>query len=181
IIYVNFYRYALDIHPKTRQVVLLKRTSSNSPKWYFDDDQTIRNINGKVLDAEGGGTSAYTRLFAYEKHGADNQLFLVVPHDEYPTDDDDEEKNVEDKERDSDSSPKKQDGYFYPYPYFPNFGYQNMHPTMMPPPQFMPPFPYGYGWYGNPVMPQCSCQSNVHFKTQQDLSQKMKDFHLNCE
>jgi hypothetical protein len=48
-------------------------------KWYFDDDFTIRNEEGMVLDVSKGSKEACTQVIAFKKHGGQNQRFRIVP------------------------------------------------------------------------------------------------------
>jgi hypothetical protein len=48
-------------------------------KWYFDDDFTVRNEDGIVLDVQKGSKEAGTHVIAFNKHGGPNQKFRIVP------------------------------------------------------------------------------------------------------
>lgn len=54
-------------------------SETSKQKWYFDDDFTIRNEDGLVLDVQKGSKKAGTQVIAFKKHGEPNQKFRIVP------------------------------------------------------------------------------------------------------
>ncbi|KAJ9593322.1 hypothetical protein L9F63_015142, partial [Diploptera punctata] len=60
-------------------VITFKGHGGGNQKWYFEDDFTIRNGTGMVMDVEHGAAAPGTRIIGYPKHGAPNQKFRIVP------------------------------------------------------------------------------------------------------
>jgi hypothetical protein len=48
-------------------------------KRYFDDDFTIRNGTGMVLNVEGNNFQQGTRIVGFQKQGGQNQKFRIEP------------------------------------------------------------------------------------------------------
>lgn len=61
------------------RIVMVEPSGTPKQKWHFDDDFTVRNEGGMVLDVQGGSKEAGTKVIAFKKHGAPNQKFRVVP------------------------------------------------------------------------------------------------------
>lgn len=58
---------------------MVEPSGTEKQKWHFDDDFTIRNEDGMVLDVQKGSKEAGTKVIAFKKHGGPNQKFRVVP------------------------------------------------------------------------------------------------------
>lgn len=68
----------LDVDSNDR-IVMVEPSGTEKQKWHFDDDFTIRNEDGMVLDVQKGSKEAGTKVIAFKKHGGPNQKFRVVP------------------------------------------------------------------------------------------------------
>jgi hypothetical protein len=58
---------------------MVEPSGTAKQKWYFDDDFTVRNDDGMVLDVQKGSKEAGTQVIAFKKHGGPNQKFRIVP------------------------------------------------------------------------------------------------------
>ena len=58
---------------------MVEPNGTEKQKWFFDDDFTIRNEEGVVLDIPKGSKEAGTQVIAFKKHGGPNQKFRIVP------------------------------------------------------------------------------------------------------
>jgi hypothetical protein len=57
----------LDVGTNDR-VVMVEPNGTEKQKWYFDDDFTIRNEEGMVLDVPKGSKEAGNHVIAFKKH-----------------------------------------------------------------------------------------------------------------
>jgi hypothetical protein len=60
-------------------VIMVGPNGTAKQKWYFDDDFTIRNEEGMVLDVPHASKEASTQVIAFEKDGGRKQQFRIVP------------------------------------------------------------------------------------------------------
>lgn len=70
----------LDVDSNDR-IIMVEPSGTAKQKWHFDDDFTVRNEAGTVLDVQKGSKEAGTKVIAFKKHGGPNQRFRVVPID----------------------------------------------------------------------------------------------------
>jgi hypothetical protein len=61
------------------RIVMVEPSGTAKQKWHFDDDFTVRNEDGLVLDVQKGSKEAGAKVIAFKKHGGPNQKFRVVP------------------------------------------------------------------------------------------------------
>lgn len=73
-----FYSLVLDVGMNDK-IIMVEPNGTEKQKWYFDDDFTIRNEQGMVLDIPKGSKEAGTPVIAFKKHGGPNQKFRIVP------------------------------------------------------------------------------------------------------
>jgi hypothetical protein len=60
-------------------IILWPEHGGANQKWHFDEDMTIRNELGNVLDVRHGSRDNNAPIVAFGKHGQGNQKFRIVP------------------------------------------------------------------------------------------------------
>jgi hypothetical protein len=64
---------------ESNKLVMAEPAGTAQQKWYFDEDFTIRNERGLVLDVAPKSKELGTPIIACRKHGEPNQKFRIVP------------------------------------------------------------------------------------------------------
>ncbi|XP_069686262.1 uncharacterized protein [Periplaneta americana] len=75
----KFNDHVLEVGNSEEKARLSEPNESAQQKWQFDDDFSIRNEAGMVLDVAGGSKEAGASIIAFKKHGGTNQKFRIVP------------------------------------------------------------------------------------------------------
>jgi hypothetical protein len=71
-------RKVLEVKEGTDQVRIHCPHGGPNALWYFEEDGTIRNKIGKVLDVLGESRTPGAPLIAHPRHGRWNQIFRIV-------------------------------------------------------------------------------------------------------
>ena len=72
-------RLVLEVKQGTNKVSIYGPHGGPNQLWDFEEDGTIRNKIGKVLDVFGGRRTSGARLIVHPRHGRWNQILRILP------------------------------------------------------------------------------------------------------